>query len=170
MSPRFRRVAPRDADAVVSFLCAHAWPFHGQRHLSPDEAATIPIFDADGESHWVLDGDVTVGLIRLFDLDDLGEGSPLFDLRIGTEHRRRGLGTAAVNWLSTHLFSEHPNLHRLEATTRSDNLAMRTVLDHCGFRCEGVLREAWKNHDGSRNDCCIYGLLRREWAALGRVS
>ena len=103
-----------------------------------------------------------VGLIRLFDLDDLDNGSPLFDLRIATNHRSRGIGRYAVEWLTAHLFTTYPGLHRIEATTRSDNAAMQAVFARCGYRREGTMLEAWKNADGSRSDTLTYALLRRE--------
>ena len=105
-----------------------------------------------------------VGLVRLLDLDDVDDGSPLFDLRIGSAHRGQGFGTAAVTWLSDYLFAEFPVLHRIEATTRGDNAAMIAVLEGCGYRHEGRLREAWKSRDGSRHDTMLYALLRREWS------
>ena len=66
--------------------------------------------------------------------------------------------------MSDYLFVEYPVLHRIEATTRSDNAAMIAILERCGYHREGVLREAWKGRDGSRHDTMIYGLLRREWS------
>ncbi|MEZ5217910.1 MAG: GNAT family protein [Ilumatobacteraceae bacterium] len=81
-------------------------------------------------------------------------------------HRGRGFGTAAVTWVVDHLFSSYGNLHRIEATTRDDNLPMQRVFDRCGFRLEGRMREAWSNADGSRADTWIYAILRREWSAM----
>ncbi len=154
---------PGDADTVVSFLAAHEWPFHGMPRLSAEAAATIRVAADDVASFWVRDGDVIIGLIRLFDLDDLDNGSPLFDLRIATESRGRGIGSFAVRWLTGHLFTTYPVLHRIEATTRSDNVAMQAVFAQCGYRQEGRMLEAWKNADGTRSDTLVYATLRREF-------
>jgi RimJ/RimL family protein N-acetyltransferase len=54
-------------------------------------------------------------------------------------------------------------LHRIEATTRGDNVAMMTVLERCRYVREGVLREAWRSENGERHDTMVYGLLRRDW-------
>ena len=168
MAPTFRRVVvPGDIDTVVAFLSANEWPFHGRSTLSLDEAATVTMSGAGIESYWIVDDDAVVGLVRLLDLDDVADGSPLFDLRIGVRHRGRGLGTLAVRWLTTHLFERYELLHRIEATTRDDNVAMRSVLERCGYRIEGELREAWRNDDGSRSNTIVYGLLRPEWLAGG---
>ncbi len=96
------------------------------------------------------------------DLADLEVGSPLFDLRIAEEYRGRGVGRYAVNWLTDHLFTTYPALHRVEATTRDDNVAMQAVFAHCGYRLEGRFVEAWMNGDGTRSDALSYAILRRE--------
>ena len=155
---------PADGAAVVSFLTANEWPSHGVCHLSPEAAAAVGVAGDYVATFWMLDGTERVGLIRLFDLDDLAVGSPLFDLRIAESHRGRGLGRRAVDWLTEYLFTTYPELYRIEATTRADNLAMQAVFAHCRYRQEGRLVEAWSNADGSRHDTLIYGFLRREWA------
>jgi RimJ/RimL family protein N-acetyltransferase len=111
---------------------------------------------------WMIEGDDRVGPIRLLDLYDLADGSPLFDLRIAGSHRGRGLGRGAVDWLTGYLFTTYPTLLRIEATTRGDNLAMHAVFARCGYRQEGRLLEAWTSADGTRHDTLIYAILRRE--------
>lgn len=154
---------PGDAEAAVEFLTSSDWPFHGQPHLSHDEAAEIPLAGDDVVSFWAeVDGE-RIGLIRVFDLDDITDGSPLLDVRIAASHRGRGLGTAALAWVTDHLFTTHQALHRIEATTRHDNVPMQRAFARCGFRLEGQMIEAWTNADGSRADTWTYALLRREW-------
>ena len=165
MTLTFEPVDDAESDAIANFLGGSDWPFHGRHRLSLSEAKAVTISDADTDSYWIREDGAAVGLVRLLDLGDVEEGSPLFDLRIGSEHRGRGVGVAAVKWLSGHLFVEYPRLHRVEATTRGDNAAMITVLERCGYRREGVLREAWRSHNGERHDTIIYGLLRHEWSA-----
>ena len=161
----FDHVSTAETGAIVAFLTASEWPFHGAARLSAADAEAIVVSSADTRSFWIRnDGDV-VGLVRLLDLDDVDDGSPLFDLRIASGYRGQGFGTAAVKWLSDYLFAEYPTLHRIEATTRSDNAAMIAVLERCGYRHEGRLREAWKSRDGSRHDTMIYALLRRSGPA-----
>ena len=169
MTPSFDAVDwPADADAATEFLAAHEWPFHGSSRLTVDDAARVALAGDDLASFWVGVDGRRVGLIRVFDLDDAGEGSPLFDLRIATDHRGRGLGRAAVSWLTNHLFTSIPALHRIEATTRHDNLAMQRVFDHCGYRLEGRFVEAWSSADGTRSDTLVYAILRREWLVGAR--
>lgn len=164
MGLTFDHVSTAETGAIVAFLTASEWSFHGAAQLSVTEAEAISFSDVGTRSFWIRDDGDVVGLVRLLDLDDVDVGSPLFDLRIASGYRGQGFGTAAVKWLSDYLFAEYPVLHRIEATTRSDNAAMIAILKRCGYRHEGRLREAWKSRDGSRHDTMVYGLLRREWS------
>lgn len=161
----FTRVElPRDDQRLVEFLCHDEWPFHGRRRLTANDVAAIDFSSADVACFWIIEQHQTVGLIRLLDLGDIGQGAPLFDVRITGEHRGRGLGTRAAGWIVDHLFTEYPELHRIEATTRHDNTAMRRVLEGAGFAHEGRLRNAWWSDDGNWFDAMIYGALRSEWS------
>jgi RimJ/RimL family protein N-acetyltransferase len=154
---------PDDGGAVVDFLVANEWPFHRTPRLTPTHAAAVSVFAEDVATFWIRNGDEAVGIVRLFDLDDVEVGSPLFDLRIAEEHRSRGIGRQAVQWLTNYLFTTYPALHRIEATTRDDNVAMQAVLTRCRYRMEGRLREAWTNDNGTRYDTLTYAILRREY-------
>jgi RimJ/RimL family protein N-acetyltransferase len=158
-------VWPDDGEMAVEFLASNEWPYHGLPKLSRDQAAAVSVAGDDVVSFWVKAGGEPIGLIRVFDLADLDVGSPLLDIRIAAQHRGRGVGTAAVSWVADHLFTTYSELHRIEATTRHDNVPMQQVFDRCGFRLEGRMLEAWTNADGSRADTWTYASLRREWSA-----
>ncbi len=158
-------VWPDDAEAAVEFLASNEWPFHGRPNLTREQAAKVGLVGDDIVSFWVKEGSEAIGMIRVFDLDDLDVGSPLLDIRIAAAHRGRGVGAAAVSWVVNHLFTTYRELHRIEATTRHDNVPMQRVFDRCGFRLEGRMLEAWTNADGSRADTWTYAILRREWSA-----
>ena len=158
-------VWPDDAEAAVEFLASNEWPHHGRPNLSRQQAAEVSLAGDGIVSFWDKAGSEAVGLIRVFDLEDRDVGSPLLDIRIAAAHRGRSLGTSAVSWVVDHLFTTYGELHRIEATTRHDNLPMQRVLDRCGFRLEGRMLEAWTNADGSRADTWTYAILRREWSA-----
>lgn len=166
MTPSFEPLVwPDDAEQAARFLASNPWPFHQRAHLAPDQAAQVTLADDETVAFWVRVGSERAGLIRVFDLGDLVDGSPLFDLRLAARYRGMGLGRAAVDWLTWHLFVTYPELRRIEATTRHDNVAMQRVFAHCGYRLEGRLVEAWANADGTRADTLIYAVLRREWEA-----
>jgi RimJ/RimL family protein N-acetyltransferase len=110
-------------------------------------------------------GDERAGLTRLFDLEDIDDGEPQFDLRVGAAWRGRGVARAALRALCDYAFRTWPPLARISAETRADNVAMRRVLVSCGFVLEGQLRRAWHSADGARHDALWFGLLRDDWAA-----
>jgi RimJ/RimL family protein N-acetyltransferase len=163
MDVRCSRLAwPDDEPDVVTFLTSNEWPFHADPNPTVDDVGEMSFVGDDVVSFWIADGEVRVGLIRVFDLDDIDDGSPLFDVRIAETHRGRGVGRAAVGWVTAHLFATYPNLRRIEATTRADNAAMQAVFAATGYQLEGRLREAWKQADGTWHDSLAYGILRRE--------
>lgn len=147
---------------MVGFLTGNCWPFHGVAELTEADVDAMPFVDDATSSWWIVEGDEPCALVRLLDLDDIPDGSPVFDVRVIEAARRRGVGTFAVRWLTEHLFTSHPELHRIEATTRDDNLAMQRVLERCGYTCEGRLRESWPSVDGRRFDTVVYGILRSD--------
>jgi RimJ/RimL family protein N-acetyltransferase len=153
---------PDEIDRAVTFLSENSWPHHGRARLSRTDAAEVPLKGDGVATFWVRAGAHEVGLVRLLDLDDIPDGSPLFDLRIAEAHRGRGVGRRAVTWLTDHLFTTYPDLHRIEATTRADNAAMQAVLAHCRYRLEGRFVEAWMDEDGARSDALSFAILRRE--------
>lgn len=134
------------------------WPFHGPAPPGGPSVEPPP----GGEDWWVIDRDRDVGLIRLLDLDDVGEGSPRFDLRIASSDGGCGFGTAATRWIVGHLFDRFDDLHRIEANTRADKQPMRCVLEGCRWVHDGTLRRAWRGVDLEWHDTAIYGILRGE--------
>ena len=165
--PVFVRAARDSLDSVaVADLARERWPFHGRSRLTLDEtAALLPdAADRSREAYWILGAaGVTVGLLRILDLDDIDDGNPVFDLRIQNAYRGAGFGTVAVRWLTTMLFERYPHLHRISGGTRADNAAMRAVFDRCGYIQEAHYRQAWPSEDGGRHDSVTYAILRSEW-------
>jgi RimJ/RimL family protein N-acetyltransferase len=86
-----------------------------------------------------------------------------WDLGIAEGHRGAGIGTAAVRWLGGEVFGGWPGVRRIEAQTRRDNQAMRTVLGRCGYVKEAHYRRGWPAQDGAVHDGIGYALLREDW-------
>jgi RimJ/RimL family protein N-acetyltransferase len=159
----------READAacemerLVDFLCRHEWPFHGTCRLSAEQVRAMSFSPPTTRTFWIEVAGDQVGLVRVQDLDDIGSGSPILDVRLASEMRGRGIGRGAVERACALVFGEYPDAHRIEAATRVDNTAMRTVLTRCGFELEGRLRQAWPTERGAWTDAVVYGLLRSDW-------
>lgn len=159
---------PNAQDRLVAFLTSEEWPFHVNSRLSQDKVLEMigeGIFDGSNhKSFWILDETKKeIGFIRLFDLEDVDDGYPLFDLRIRAAYRGRGLGKSAVQWLTKHLFEKYPQLERIVGTTRADNSAMRKVFRSCGYVKEGHYRKDWSSLNGACFDTVKYGILREDW-------
>ncbi|KAB8189165.1 GNAT family N-acetyltransferase [Nonomuraea phyllanthi] len=157
---------PADTEGLVEFLTGEEWPFHAG---IPDAEATRKravdgLYDnEESRTFWILTDDGRrAGLVRLQDLTD---DTPMFDLRVAKAWRGRGLGTAAVSWLTSYLFKEFPEITRIEGSTRQDNRAMRAVFRKCGYVKESHYREAWPSPDGTCHDSIGYAILRRDWVS-----
>jgi len=161
---------PRDKDRLVEFLTSEEWPFHVNNRLSKDKVYEMigeGVFSGTNhECFWILNEEKSeIGFIRLFDLDDIEDGYPLFDLRIRAGCRGLGLGKFAVQWLTKYLFEKHPQLERIVGTTRVDNSAMRKTFKSCGYVKEGHYRKDWPASNGDRFDTVKYGVLREDWTS-----
>jgi ribosomal-protein-alanine N-acetyltransferase len=70
---------------------------------------------------------------------------------IGSRFTNAGVATIAVSLAVAHALGPGM-LHRVDATVAPDNLASRRVLEHLGFRLEGLLQRyldingAWRDH------------------------
>lgn len=164
MDTSHRRFVASDADSLADFLTSETWTFHSTAVIDGDTIRQrVADGDYDGEetrTFWVIEGEETVGLISLMDLAD---DTPLFDLRIRTQHRGRGLGRQALIWLTNYLFTEFPQIRRIEGTTRQDNNAMRSTFQRCGYVKEAHYRDAWPGVQGTIYDSIGYAILRRDW-------
>lgn len=134
-----------EADLLVQFLTAEDWPYHGAGASSAaqirEQVAAGHYDDDRTRTFWIVTGTgAEAGLIRLL---DLGDDTPLFDLRIRAACRGAGLGTCALRWLTGYLFTEFPGIRRIEGTTRQDNHAMRRTFRRCGYVKEAHYRQAW---------------------------
>jgi RimJ/RimL family protein N-acetyltransferase len=149
-----------DVTTLLDFLTAEEWPFHVVQKPAPAWIREQFVQGDYAAAYWIVDDGARVGLVRLMDLDD---GTPLFDLRVATSARGRGVGEAAVRWLTSHVFT-HYDTNRIEGTTRQDNHAMRRVFDKTGYVKEAHYRDAWPGEEGVQ-DALGYAILRRDWVA-----
>lgn len=163
----YRRFVPAEADRLAEFLTTEDWPFHGTGTPSAAQIrkqAAAGHYDNDRtRAFWIVTGAGTeAGLIRLL---DLGDDTPLFDLRIRAALRGQGLGTGALRWLTRYLFTEFPGIRRIEGTTRQDNYVMRRTFRTCGYVREAHYRQAWPVPGGTVRDAVGYAILRSDWQA-----
>lgn len=82
---------------------------------------------------------------------------------IGAAYWGQGLMTEAVRAVIAFGFREMA-LHRIEARCKPANIGSARVMEKCGLRYEGTLRETVLVK-GEFVDLQVYGILRREWEA-----
>ena len=157
-----------ERELLADWLSSEHWFYHSNPRLSRAEVLNWvdrgEFTGTNYQTFWIIaNPDQRVGLIRLFDLDDIEDGAPRFDLRIQSEYRGQGIGKEALRWLTGYLFETWSELERIEGSTRVDNRAMRKVFLQCNYAKEGHFRKAWAAVDGKRLDSICYGILREDW-------
>ncbi|TIC85680.1 GNAT family protein [Nocardioides sp. GY 10127] len=169
---RLRRLRMEDAGAVAEARLrnrAHLEPWEPQ--ASVDLTSTVGVQRlfaaaearerAGEEETWYLwchevqqDGaerPTVVGHVSLGAITRGGLQSARLGYWVDAAHTRRGLATAMVTFAGTRALEL--GLHRIEAGTRTDNVASAGVLQRSGFERVGVLRQmlfihgAWRDHD-----------------------
>lgn len=165
LDPTFDAFDPAEAPALAAFLASEAWPFHGTlRPTAADVERWLAqgLFTGDGSrTFWIsVEGAPRVDLLAIRELDD---PTPIFDLRVLSGWRRRGLARRALAWLARHVFTE-TDKHRIEGHTRADNEAMRRTFRAAGWVLEGYHRRAWPAPGGGAwHDAVTYALLKDDW-------
>jgi RimJ/RimL family protein N-acetyltransferase len=159
----FKELTIEMIDELVKFLTTETWPFHGQPNPTEDSIRNSfqNGFYSDNGNHsfWIISNDEKIGLIRLFDLEDL---TCLFDLRIKSEYRGKGLGVIILKWMTDYIFTNYPHIIRIEGHTRNDNYSMRKTFYNSGYVKEAYHRKAWPQGE-QLFDSVGYAMLRCDW-------
>ncbi|MGO2985253.1 MAG: GNAT family N-acetyltransferase [Brevibacterium aurantiacum] len=167
MSISLSRLDPNGADrsGLIEFFTSNNFPFH----VRPEQWTVAKVEELiesgafrsdDNESFWLRHEELGVlGCVRL---EDLADDTPVFDLRLSTEFRGRGLGVACLSAVTDHVF-ETKDVKRFEGHTRADNIAMRSVFLRAGWSKEAHYRRAWPVAGHTPQDSVAYAILREEW-------
>ncbi len=167
MAIAFTRLDPtgEDHDALVEFMTRNEFPFHGRPRPTVADVETAisegAYRDEENDSFWIDHSELE--RIGFFRLEDLSDDAPLFDLRLDTLLRGRGLGVQILRSATNHVFSTMPNVNRFEGQTREDNIAMRRTFLRCGWLKEAHYREGWPVDGGAPVASVAYSIIRRDW-------
>lgn len=156
-------VRTNDRAALIAFMTSNRFPFHVRTNPSAAQVEKMiddgGFDDEDTKTFWINhDG---LGRIGTLSLEDLTDATPLFDLRLSTEFRGRGLGRAILE-TATKLVFTTMEATRFEGQTREDNYPMRATFLACGWVKEAHYREAWPTEDGAVASVA-YAILRSDW-------
>lgn len=86
----------------------------------------------------------------------------LFYLLRQDQYKQKGLMTEALRFVLDYGFKDL-NLHRVEALVADTNEPSIRILNHYGFKFEGIRREDYNTNGKNENSAC-YSLLSHEWA------
>ncbi len=67
--------------------------------------------------------------------------------------------------LTRQLVFDHLNINRFEGRCLAEHITSRVLMEACGYKLEGTLRQAVYK-DGRYHDQCVYSLLRDEYYRL----
>ncbi|MCS5486017.1 GNAT family N-acetyltransferase [Curtobacterium sp. C1] len=155
---------------LVAFLTTNRFPFHVTSAPTRNGVERrVADGDFSGPAHALFRVEADGAAVGMVALDDLDDGAPLIDVRLAERARGRGLGVPVVRALAGTVFAGYPDVDRLEAQTRDDNVAMRKVLVRCGWVQEAQYRRAWPVEGSAPRDSVAYGLLREDHRS-GRVT
>ena len=129
------------------------------RSAEADGHAATAAIELDGR----FAGQITLGSIRPFPVATCWAG-----YWVHSAHWGGGVATAALALACDH--AEALGMNRIEATVLADNAASRTVLDRCGFREVGVVREAFHIHGAWRDHLLLDRLASQGGAVDGLVA
>lgn len=157
-----RRATSDDIGAIMAierqpgyelFVGRSSAEFHARAIVDPDYAYLVGL-DAEG----TIGG---FGILR--GLSDIMGNVTL--KRIAVASPGKGFGTALLREIIDWVFTE-TTTHRFWLDHIITNDRARHVYEQCGFRREGVMREAYAMpDDGRRVDLALMSLLRPDWEA-----
>ena len=154
---------PSDRAVLIEFLTTNRFPFHVSSTPTRD-AIERRIDDGafSAPEHALLRVDVYGAFTGIVVLDDLDDSAPMIDVRLSERSRGQGIGTVLIRVLADHVFAAFPDVTRIEAQTRDDNVAMRRSLVRNGWVKEAHYRRTWPVDDGAPRDSVAYGILRED--------
>lgn len=101
-----------------------------------------------------------IGAIALMAIDWKNKNAEL-GYWLGKRYWGKGFTTEAVKLILRFAF-EKLKLRRIHAFSFEENIASRRVLEKCGFKLEGIMREG-RYKDGRWHNMLIFGLLKQEY-------
>jgi [ribosomal protein S5]-alanine N-acetyltransferase len=109
----------------------------------------------------ILVNDEIVGNISVFYMDDIYFENGRLAYFLDEEYWGKGIMTSAISVFCKYVFSINKDIQRIFADPFESNIGSRKVLEKCGFKLEGILRNnVVKN--GVRQNSYLYSLLRME--------
>lgn len=150
-------------DEVTKYL---SWPTHSDIGVSKKLLEMwIDKYSSEENYNWAIEvkeNKNVVGSIAFMNVDNNIESCEI-GYCIGRAYWNKGLITEAFSALIEFAFKE-VGFNRITGRHHVDNTASGRVIEKCGLKYEGTLRQIHKIKDGSIVDCKYYSILREEYA------
>jgi ribosomal-protein-alanine N-acetyltransferase len=101
-----------------------------------------------------------IGTLGLYGIDRVNRRA-VVGADLMKEYWGKGLMSEAFRRLICYAFTEM-GLNRIEASADPQNLRSIRLMERCGFKKEGVLRQRFY-YKGAYHDDAIYSILKKEW-------
>lgn len=106
-----------------------------------------------------------IGQIAYFLVDDANHFGEI-EYCIGSAFQGQGLATEATKAVIAYGFDK-VNLHKVQISHKATNAPSKRVIEKCGFKQEGILRDYF-HMDGQYVDRVFYSILKHEYAHMMR--
>lgn len=103
-----------------------------------------------------------VAYVELCQVEPAHAAATICRMIVAPHARRRGVGTATTAAALVRAFDEL-RLHRVELRLFDTNQAALRLYERVGFRSEGVLRDARRDHAGRPRSYRVMSMLEPEW-------
>lgn len=168
---RLRRLTIADADAMFETWASDAevtryltWLPHESAMQTRDIIETwLEAYESLDCYNWGLELKETGALIGSLSVVSVDERIECFNIGycMGRAYWGRGLMTEALGAVCEHLFGV-VGANRVEACHDVNNPASGRVMQKCGLRFEGILRDGSRGGAGEWRDVKLYALLKRD--------
>ena len=148
-------------DVVTRFL---RWPSHERKETSKEVLASwISQYQKKNFYQWAIELKEIhqpIGSISVVNQDEIVEKVHL-GYCIGSQWWNQGITSEALQAIISFFFQE-VKVNRIESQHDPENPNSGKVMEKCGMKYEGQLRQNDWNNQGLV-DACVYSLLREEW-------
>jgi len=147
---------------IVKWTMNIPWPYTKEEAKGFIRKANRRIKKKQGYTFGITlkDADELIGVVGLLNVDWRNKQGTI-GYWMGSEYWGKGLMTDAVRLILSFGF-ESLKLHKIHASLFEENVSSRRVLEKCGFKLEGVKREA-RFRRGKWHNILEYGMLKREF-------
>src|SRR6185312_1682768 len=111
MGLSFRTFIPGEMEALIDFIVADSYPCNANPHPTREQVASWIDSGLYSETFWIVDDGY--GLVGAMHYHDASAITAEVHIRIHTPYRGRGIGSQAIEWLTTYLFNRFPEKHRV---------------------------------------------------------